>query len=63
MKRKTIQIILLNFILFYFNFIYCKCPNLCSGHGRCGGINQCICDEGWNGGNADCSASKFKFKY
>lgn len=36
-----------------------KCANSCSGHGQCGVGNVCICYDGWNGGAADCSSSKF----
>lgn len=30
-----------------------KCPNSCSGHGRCTGVARCSCFAGWAGG--DCS--------
>ena len=29
------------------------CPNKCSGHGKCAGVNRCACFAGWGGG--DCS--------
>lgn len=29
------------------------CPNMCSGHGTCVGVNRCSCFTGWGGG--DCS--------
>jgi hypothetical protein len=35
------------------------CPNSCSGHGLCGSGNICRCYDGWSGGAADCSYSKY----
>ena len=31
------------------------CPNSCSGHGYCNQGTTCLCFDGWNGGNSDCS--------
>lgn len=38
-------------IIEIFRFCFCRCPNFCSGHGKCEANSKCSCYDGW--GSAD----------